>query len=376
MKESFIKFIDIFSNQIFLLQLIVAIAILLLSFMLRKLFIGYIISYFNASFGSIQTQPEENEEKSEKENEVKVNLLRSFTTPLGSSFIILGLYCISTILNLPKDVDAFLDQIFNTLLLMTLFLTLYRMLGPLAFLFDKFSTGLLESNLYQEMKGLVVAVLKAFILVAGSLSIFQKWGVNVGAFLAGLGLVGMAVVLAAQDTMRNFFGSLAVLMDQTFVKGDWIQTPDVEGVVESVGLRTTIIRRFDKALVTIPNASLANAAIINFSRMTHRRIAWKVGLTGGASSLQLKRIVKHMRQYLETHSEIETDPAKAITVAYLDQLENSTLGIFCCCFTKTTEWVEYMRVKEEILLAFRDIIQKEKGEISLVQVIPSPYLGQ
>lgn len=353
MNEIFLRISEILSSKILIVQIISALVILVLSFVLRKLFIQYVLAYIRR-LGNIE---------SEEENDVKASLLQSLTGPLGIVFVILGLYCVSAILSLPYDVKNFLDHTFKTLVLLTVFLTFYRILEPLSFLFDKLS-GALGTNLYHEMKGFIVTFLKAIIVIVGALSILQGWGVNVAAFLAGLGLVGMAVALAAQDTMKNLFGSLAVLIDQTFKKGDWIQTPDIEGIVESVGLRTTIIRRFDKALVTIPNAALANAAVVNYSKMTQRRIVWKIALIYQTSSHQLENIVKRMRLYLENHLEIETDPKKTTTLIYLDQFEDSAITVFCYFFTKTTKWPEYMRIKEECLLAFKNIIQEEGAEIS------------
>ena len=355
--------VDIFTNQLYLIQIIGASVILILSFVLRNLFTQQILAYLHRI----------SKAESHDEDDIKTNLLQCLTAPLGIVFVILGLYCVSAILTLPLDVDIFLDHIFKTLVLVTLFMTLYRIVDPLSFLFDKLS-GALGTNLYQEMKGFVVTILKALIVIVGSLSILQGWGVNVAAFLAGLGLIGMAVALAAQDTMKNLFGSLAVLMDQTFKKGEWIKTPEIEGIVESVGLRTTIIRRFDKALVTIPNASLANAAVINFSRMTQRRITWKIGLAYETSSQQLDTIVKRIRQYLEDNKEIETDPKKTTTLIYLDQFDDSSIAVFCYFFTKTTNWKEYMRIKEECLLSFRKIIEEEGGRFAFPS--HSIYLGQ
>ena len=95
----------------------------------------------------------------------------------------------------------------------------------------------------------------------------QEWGYNVSGFLASLGLVGMALALAAKDTAANLFGSLVIFIDKPFKVGEWIKTPDVEGIIETIGIRSTKIRTFAQAQVTVPNATLANSAILNWSRM-------------------------------------------------------------------------------------------------------------
>ena len=121
-------------------------------------------------------------------------------------------------------------------------------------------------------------VAKFVVVCLGIASVFQEWGFNVAAILGSLGLVGMAVALGAQDLIKNMFAGLTIFLDRIFEKGNWIKSPDVEGTFEEIGFRATKIRRFDKALVTIPNSKLAGEALINFSRIIQRRIYWSIGV--------------------------------------------------------------------------------------------------
>uniref|UniRef100_A0A2B4R176 Ribonuclease J 1 n=1 Tax=Stylophora pistillata TaxID=50429 RepID=A0A2B4R176_STYPI len=218
-----------------------------------------------------------------------------------------GVHIASIVLILPSDIDRFVGKLVTTFTTFTVFWALYRALDPFSFVLDKL-------NLTGELKGFFITLTRILILVIGVLSVLQGWGVNVGAFLAGLGLMTMAIGLAAQDTLKNFFGSLSIFMERTSKKGDWIKTPDVEGTIEAVSIRTTAVRRFDKTLVTIPNAKLADAAVVNFTRMTNRRIFWRIGLTYSTTSQQLENVVKKIRQYLEDNPKIETNPKKTTTL--------------------------------------------------------------
>jgi len=174
--------------------------------------------------------------------------------------------------------------------------------------------------------------------------------------------VGMAVALAAQDTFRNLFGSFVLFADKAFQTDDWIKTPEVEGTVESVGLRTTAIRNFDTSVVLIPNGNLANTTITNFNKCAQRRIVWTLPITG-ATATALENIVRRLNQYIENHPDIEKE--KQPIVIRLDSFGENCINLFCYFFTKTTEWLPYLEIKEGILLEFKKIVAEEKASFGV-----------
>ena len=185
------------------------------------------------------------------------------------------------------------------------------------------------------------------------MTIFQEWGYNVSGFLASLGLVGMALALAAKETAANLFGSLVIFTDKPFKVGEWIKTPEVEGIVENIGIRSTKVRTFAQALVTVPNAVLANSAILNWSRMGKRRINMQLGLTYSTTTSQVEKIVSDIKQMLENHPDIDQD----VIHIYFTDFKDSSLGIFCYYFTKSTDWGEYMRVREDTNFKIMKIVE-------------------
>jgi MscS family membrane protein len=191
--------------------------------------------------------------------------------------------------------------------------------------------------------------------------------------LASLGITGVAVALGAQETLKNYFGTLAIFMDETFRIGDWVKTTDVEGTVEKIGLRSTYIRQFDKALVSVPNGTLTGSAVVNFSKMTHRRVRWIIGIRYDATAEQLENIVNKIRAYLEKNDDIETDLDKVVTIIQIDKFGESAIDIFCYFFTKTTKWLDYMKVKEECVLSFKRIVTEEGTDFALPS--RSLYIG-
>jgi MscS family membrane protein len=178
--------------------------------------------------------------------------------------------------------------------------------------------------------------------------------VQITPFLASLGLVGMAFALAAKDTTSNFFGSIVLFADKPFRIGDWIQTPEVEGTIEEIGVRSTRVRTFAQALVAVPNGQLADSAILNWSEMGKRRIKMTLGVPYSTTSTQLRQILKEIRELLKNDADVD----KKTIFVYFTEFQDSALGIFCYFFTKTTDWGHYMEVRERLNLDIMEIVEK------------------
>ena len=285
----------------------------------------------------------------------KEEYLTGLLKPTSLTVVIGAFYLAGVIADLPPLLAIFYKNLLKTFITFAFFWGVFSLIKPLSHITKKTTKG----DLNEEMRELLAKLSEIIVVILGVLAIMDVWGVDVAAFLAGLGILGMAIGFAAQDTIKNFFGCIAILMDKTFQKGDWIKTPLVEGMVERIGFRTTVVRQFDKALVHIANAKLADAAIINFTKRKNRRVRWDIGLTYGTSADALENITARIRDYLETHDGIESDPNKALTIINVDQFNHSSIDIMCYFFTQTIKWKEYMQIKEECLLAIKRIVEEE-----------------
>lgn len=250
----------------------------------------------------------------------------------------------------------------KTMILTIVFFTLYRILD--AFAQHLKHKSLRSAKFNEEFQLFLFRCARVLIIALGAMALLDHAGINVFGFVAGLGLLGMAIALAAQDTLKNFFGSLTILMDQTFKRGDYIKTKDFEGHVEHLGFRTTTIRQPDKAVVTVPNARLVDAPLVNMTKMHCRRLEFTLPLSYDTSPDQIAKITSKILAYIKAHPEFEVDPKKVNTVVRLDQLGDNAIQILCYFFTRTTKWVEYMALKEEALLAFMKIISKEGAKLA------------
>jgi MscS family membrane protein len=284
-------------------------------------------------------------------------ILTAIEQPLEFAFVVVGLYVAAQFVTLSETLAFIFAQLVRSLIAVTIFWAIFRVIDPLSSLLDR-AIGIFGSeSMHDTVKGFFVKVTKAVVVALGIAAVFQEWGFNVAAVLGSLGLVGMAVALGAQDLIKNMFAGLTIFLDRIFEKGNWIKTPDVEGNVEEIGFRATKVRQFDKALVTIPNSKLGNEALINFSRMTQRRIYWRIGVEYRTTKEQLASIIKDIREYLQSHPDFETDPTKTKTFVYLDSFGASSIDILLYCFTKTTAWGEWLAVKEVLAYKVKEIVE-------------------
>jgi MscS family membrane protein len=197
--------------------------------------------------------------------------------------------------------------------------------------------------------------MKIFIVSIGLIALLQDWGINVTGFLASLGLGGLAFALAAKDTAANIFGGMAILTDNIFKLGEWVKVGSVEGIVEDIGMRTTKIRAFDKRLIIVPNATIANSAVENYSRREKRRIMMRIGLVYNTPIETIRKITTEIKEMLLDHPDIAKDETILIN---FDQFEDSSLSIFCYFFTNTAVWSDYLRIREDINLKIIEIVER------------------
>jgi MscS family membrane protein len=292
---------------------------------------------------------------SKMNEDVRQKLERKIAAPISYACILGGVYFAGIIFDLPDFLQEAFDHVVQSLVNVFVFWLAYSAVTPIAILIQKSS-----SNTFgDEIRKVLTDLIKAVVTVLGFLSVLQAWGINVSAFLAGLGLVGMAVALAAQDTFRNLFGSVVLFADGALKEGEWIQTPEVEGVVERVGLRTTAIRNFDTSLVLIPNANLAGS-IINKRGM--RRINWTLPIAGGTAKA-MQAIVQRFEQSLTENPKV--DKTMTMIVA-LDKFGENCVELFVYFFLVAgLSWPDFMAVKQDIILAFKAIVAEENASFGV-----------
>lgn len=288
--------------------------------------------------------------------DVDDKIVTALLPPVRFIPIIMGLFFAAQALEFDGIVAEFLTRMVRSMIAFTIFWALHRALDPIQHLSRK-----MEKLLTTVMTVWIFKFLKVLVFFIGAAVILEIWGIAIGPLLGGVGLFGVAIALGAQDLFKNLIGGLTVIAEKRFYPGDWIKVDGiVEGTVEEIGFRSTRVRRFDKAPVYVPNSELSDAVVTNFSRMTNRRIYWKIGVTYSTTRDQLTLIRDEIANYLATCDDFEKPP-KVSTFVRLDSFNESSIDFMIYCFTKTTNWGEWLAVKEEFALVIKEIVEEKAG---------------
>lgn len=322
-------------------QLLIAFAILLVFLAIRGLFSRFVIRRLARWAKKTETEVDD----------VAIDALDD---PIRFIPVVMGVFFGTSALGLEGYPAEIADGLNRSLVAIALFWIMYRLVTPLALVLQGRKDFFTEAMVDWFVKAVRIAVF----LIAGA-TVLEIWGIKVGPILAGLGLFGVAVALGAQDLFRNLIAGIFIIGEHRFLAGDWILVDGVvEGTVEKIGFRTTTVRRFDKALVYVPNAKLSDNATTNFSRMTHRRIKWLIGLEYRTTSDQIRAIRDGINAYL-IENDAFANPDEVSTFVRVDGFADSSINIFLYCFTKTTDWGEWLAVKEQLAYKIQEIVEGE-----------------
>jgi len=308
-------------------------------------------------------------------------LTRSMHKPVGWLIWLLGLTFAADVVHEQSGATIFeaVDPVreVGVILLLTLFL-LNLVRGTQEILItEESSTG--EKDFDVHTVDAMSKLIRISIIITSALVMLQTLGFSVSGVLAFGGIGGIAIGFAAKDLLSNFFGGLMIYLDRPFKVGDWIRSNDreIEGTVEHIGWRLTRIRTFDKRPLYVPNSVFANISVENPSRMTNRRIYETIGIRY-EDSTKMDAIVNDVKQMLQDHPEIDTN---ATLIVNFVSFSASSIDFFVYTFTKTTDWVRFHEVKQDVLLKIMAIIEQHKAEMAFptttlhVESIPETLLG-
>jgi MscS family membrane protein len=269
--------------------------------------------------------------------------------------VIIGIFFAVQFLQPAGELEITFARMIRSMIAFTIFWALFRAADPVSHSLKK-----LERILTPSMLSWIFKILKIVVAFIGVAVILEIWGIAVGPLLAGFGLFGVAVALGAQDLFKNLIAGLTIIAEKRFQLGEHILVEGViEGTVEDIGIRSTKIRRADKAPVHVPNAQLSDTVVVNFSRMSHRRINWKISMPYTTTTQQLKTIRDEIISYIEKNDCFARN--EAAPVVRIDAFGASSIDLLVQCFTRTTVYAEWMEIKEELALAVKEIVEEKAG---------------
>ncbi|MFC5712387.1 mechanosensitive ion channel family protein [Thalassorhabdus alkalitolerans] len=325
----------------------IAVLIFVLIYLFRDLFTKYLFRLIIKLFSKTPTP-------------LFTNLLLSYEKPLRFFFSVLGIYVALIYLPLSPGLMETVTTIYRCLVIITIGWGLYNYFSTKSYLFTNMAKKIDVGE--DSMMVPFLSKLFRFIIIALTLTVVAfELDYDINGFIAGLGLGGLAFALAAQDTIGNFFGGIIIITERPFKKGDWIQTPTVEGFIEDISFRSTKVRTFEDSLVTVPNSTLAHEPITNWNEMEVRRIDFTIGVKYSTPKGRLQNCVARIDNYLQSHPQID----KELILVRFSDFGQSSLNIFIYFYTIPTGWVDWYNIKEEVNYKIMDILKEEGVEIAL-----------
>ena len=326
---------------------------------LNNVLIGIVILFIFVFFRSLFSKIIINRIKSlvkKSKNKIDDEVLEAFDGPLRFFPIVIGVYISTQYIDLNITLESFADNLNRSLITIQIFWLIYKLIDPLSFLAHR-----LGDVLTNDLIDWGVRILKFLIFVIGAAAVLELWGIKVGPILAGLGLLSVAVALGAQDLFKNLISGILILLEKRFQNGDWIKVENiVEGVVEKIGFRSTLIRRFDSSPVMVPNFNFAENAVTNFSNMKSRRIYWTIGLEYRTTHDQLRIIRDQIEEYISSSGDFVKSSEQPLFVR-LEKFSDSSIDILIYCFATTTVWGEWLKIKEELVLKIKSIVEENNA---------------
>ncbi|MDQ8185981.1 mechanosensitive ion channel family protein [Pelagicoccus sp. SDUM812002] len=327
-------------------RLAVFFLLLLAAFVIRKIVVAVYVRWFHKAA-----------EKTSWTFDDK--LIPAMTGPIGAMTYVIGFFLSISVLSLSPSMDIVILRIFQASTMTVLFWGLLRGVDVMAEVMVDVAKER-DMGVYHFIP-LIKKTARIFLIVVAVVLVVQNLGYSVGSLLAGMGIGGLALALAAQESLANFFGSVSIVADRPFKVGDWIQVGSrVDGDVEEIGLRSTKVRTWSKSLMTIPNKVLANEIIENWSHMPKRRVKQYVGVTYSTSPENMEGLVEDIRQLLREDEGVNQD---FILVNFTD-FGDSALQILVYYFTSTTAWLAHMDIRQRINLKIMKAVEGRGSSIA------------
>ncbi len=365
-------------------ELVVVIFIIAFFRLLNLKIISLIATFIAKVFVQRKNSKNEDDDEDDDADEIRAYLKESINTPMIYALYLLAIQIsIYILIKDPLLIEKIIPWV-NTIYMALLTWGLYAILNNSI---NYYAQNLLEKypNVRKEMIVFILRIIKIVLILLVILFLFSQLGIDIKAIAASLGVGGIAIALASKDTLTNFFGSLSIMTDNSFSQGDWIKSGDIEGTVVDIRMRTTRIRTFDNAMITVPNSQLANTHIMNWSkRRIGRRIKMSIGITYESKMEDIIQLREDIYEMLINHSGIATSKNAQLTntrkfeaikredlqgvkrtlLVYIDEFGPSSVNILIYCFSRSPDWEEWLTVKEDVLVKISELTKKNNCEFA------------
>lgn len=332
-------FKNITTEQI--LTMVIALAIIILFCLLSSLIAYGIIKIFKWK---------------SKGKEIKEN---SLYKPLKTVVIWVGLHIAILTLGLPSNVNAICNKIFRIGAIIIIAVGIANMFSPDSKIFRKIASHKrIKGN--QTLINFISKVTKGIIYVIATFLVMAELNFNLSGLIAGLGLGGVIVALAAQDIAKNLFGGMAIIVDKPFSVGDWIQTTNYSGTVEDISFRSTRLRMTDNTVVTIQNSTLSNEPVINYAKLPMRRFSTTLNLALETNSNVVENIIGKVKFALSNTDGVLPNDLNV----YLQKIADDGIEIGIFFNTNIVSYYDYLSFCEQVNLLLLKVLESENVKLA------------
>ena len=287
----------------------------------------------------------------------------AFFKPLKLFFIILGIYLAILFLKVPLNISE------PTMQMVT---TIFKIISVIAFAIALAKSFTIQSSLIKKMKKtskrelddatieFILKIVRVLIYIIAIFVVLALLKIDLTGLIAGLGIGGVIVTLAAQDTAKNLFGGVVIFLDKPFNVGDWVQMDAYEGTIEDITFRTTRIRTFENSLLNVPNSIISNASVINWSKMQTRRYKANLRIDFNTSIEKLERVKARIEEMLKERESIVDDA----TIIRYDNINENGINMLIYTYTDSINYASYLSEVEKINFKIMRIMEDEKVKLA------------
>lgn len=331
---------EIFSNDN-IIRILISIAIFLVFFLLRPIITYIILKIFNW-----------------KKNKKEIKQIALYSS-IKRFIILLGLYVAIRYFGIPAQYTGLAIKIFKVLTIIIFTIGIANSITSQTSWLKKIQDKMKGENT-DGMLNVIAKVIKFIIYVIGIFLVCYELGYNLNGLVAGLGLGTVVLTLAAQDTAKNLFSGLTIVLDKPFIVGDWIKVAGYEGKVEAITFKSTRIRTVENTVANIPNVLISEDTLVNETKRKKRRYETELIFSFDTPLDKLKDITEKIEFMLKHNDDVITNTVNVKFVSIAD----SGYKVLIYCFTNTTEYLKYLKQAENINYQIMDIINKEKAELA------------
>lgn len=335
--------VEIFFNYLFKLsfkQMIISASILFAFVVADKLIINKILKFAEKMVSKTSSRFDD-------------NIVKSIGRPVKFFIIGIGIYFSLRSINIDAMPSEMLSssKYLKILIILTVSMFLYNLTLDNGILHHDSHASLVDGEEHKVVFPFVAIIIRVVIIILAIITIANEFGLT--GFLTGLGISGVVVAFAAQDTCSNLFGGMMIVLDKPFALGDWVKAHDVEGIVEEITFRSTRIRTFCKSLVTVPNSKLTSSNIINYSKRDRWQITFRLAVDIDTKAQQMELLVDCIEKIIKSKDETMDEPI----IVKFDEISLNGYIIFVYFYTEMVSFIRYEGIKEEVNIAILAVME-------------------